>query len=408
MFTLNKIISSKINIAILILVLLPIDFLFSMEKEKKSNENEIIPLDTAAVILEITNEGNDTLHIGSVGVIQKYTSKLDIEMEKFFFEYFVEELKKRNMYKIADLGTVREGYSYVIDHHKKFKDDYSKIINFLKVDFLFVFEFSNNKFQFKNNKDGNDKTAFDFSFNVDLYSKYLKETESYNRSWHLDEFQDVIFLLPELVNDIEKKSSLITLEGSYPEEAEIFIMNNNDQIIYSHYESSFYQKVKPGKYKIIVQKTGYTPMIGKMKVHANKELHPTYSLTEIDKNRARMFAKLYPGLGHQYLNNRKEAKKWYTIQTTLLASAIYFIVDYFQQKKSYDNLYKIYMSDLDGGTQYHKDLLAYKNNQKNDLNLFFTLSATSLGTWIWNYIDLNKRLKDPNLGRLVINPDKNE
>ena len=66
------------------------------------------------------------------------------------------------------------------------------------------------------------------------------------------------------------------------------------------------------------------------------------------------------------------------------------------------------MADLDGGTQYHADLLAYKNNQKHDLNLFFTLSATSLGTWIWNYIDLNKRLKDPNLGRLVISPNENE
>ena len=68
-------------------------------------------------------------------------------------------------------------------------------------------------------------------------------------------------------------------------------------------------------------------MIGKMKARANKELHPIYNLTEIDKNRARMFAKLYPGLGHQYLNDRKEAKKWYAIQTTLLASAIYFIFD---------------------------------------------------------------------------------
>ena len=80
---------------------------------------------------------------------------------------------------------------------------------------------------------------------------------------------------------------------------------------------------------MMVQKLGYLPMIGNVNVDSNEHVDLSYSLNPIDIKRARTLAMLYPGMGHKYLGQKKVARRWNTIQSTLIISSLYFLIDYY-------------------------------------------------------------------------------
>ena len=51
---------------------------------------------------------------GSIGIVEKYDSRLDDEMSQFFLEQFIIELETRNLFKIKNLDEIQKKYRKII------------------------------------------------------------------------------------------------------------------------------------------------------------------------------------------------------------------------------------------------------------------------------------------------------
>ena len=86
---------------------------------------------------------------GSIGIVEKYDSRLDDEMSQFFLEQFIIELETRNLFKIKNLDEIQKKYRHIIRNHDKQKNNYPSILNYLDVDFLLIFSFKTDVNSFK-------------------------------------------------------------------------------------------------------------------------------------------------------------------------------------------------------------------------------------------------------------------
>jgi len=331
---------------------------------------------------------------GSIGIVEKYDSRLDDEMSQFFLEQFIIELESRNLFKIKNLDEIQKKYRHIIRNHDKQKNNYPSILNFLNVDFLLIFSF-------KTKKQNNDK--FSFNFILENYNRHLGKKDDYLGNWELKNFEEIVSYLPDIVDALDNNVSSITLDEKFISDSEIFITNNNTEIIYSYHDTSYNQKINAGVYNLVIQKSGHFPIIeNTLIIKPKKKYNLSYSLAKIDVDKVRKLAMQFPGRGHQYIKQPKIAQRWYIAEGVSLALSAYFLYDYLQQKNNYDDMYNLYLTDPSGGLQFTDDLTKLDQNKNRNFNLFITFSATSLGTWIWNYIDINKKINDPNIGKVLI------
>lgn len=194
--------------------------------------------------------------------------------------------------------------------------------------------------------------------------------------------------LPEGVSE-DPTMGWISITGS-PKKSQVTIKGENYSIPLKYHE------LRKGNYSFKAKKSGYKTESKSFKITAQKHIKEQFMLNPIDRDLARKYSFVFPGLGHFYAEKPLRGLAWMGLQTASLYTTYLFYVDFDDKLEISKQAQQEYKAAVDIGLIESKRII-YEQKYKDKNNALYTLigmGVVSLGTWVWNTYDVQWSVPD--------------